>query len=328
MNDILRSLDGRFWLAEPLALREAILRVARIPTCPQARELARERRERLEHFRQLAAEAIDSSGIDQPESEAAETRPLRAPRGKVGVIPIFGPVEQRWSAALSKLGGTAVEEVSVALDAMLRDGSIEAIVLHVDSPGGSAYGVEELSDKIFAARQQKKLYTSFDSLGASAAYWIGSAAETVTATPGADVGSVGVFAVHVDETAAIEGEGLKITMVKAAKYKAEFAPWQALTAEAQEHLQASVNLTYDKFVLALKRNRGVPLSQVKERFGEGRVVDAADAKSRGMIDRVISFENLMARLLGDQPGSKGKGSRASVEVLRLRHAQRKRQCAG
>src|SRR5687767_8826330 len=130
----LKSLDGTHWLMEPGRLRRAVEQVARCPTCPTARELVELRRLRLEESRQVSARAI------------------RAQKGKVGIIPIHGPVEQRMSASLEKTGGTSLEEVGVAFDVLLADPQVASIVFHIDSPGGSSYGTEELADKIFAAR--------------------------------------------------------------------------------------------------------------------------------------------------------------------------------
>ncbi len=299
----LSALDGTLWTCEPTALRMSVARVMRAP-CPTSREIVEERRRRLDEARQCAAKAV------------------RGVKGRVGVIAIHGPVEQRMSSELMKLGGTSTEEVGMALDSLMADKTVEAVIFHIDSPGGSSYGVQELSDKIFAARQQKKTYAIADSMAASAAYWIASAAETLAVTPGGDVGSVGVYAVHVDESKAMELEGVKVTLVKAGKFKAEFAPYSPLDPVAQDHLQELVDGTYQKFLGGLKRNRGTTLEDVRRNYGEGRIVPAEDALARKMVDRVMSFEDLLGRLTG---GTTSNGRAAEmVEVLRLRQEHRKR----
>lgn len=296
-----KVLNGRYFLATPEAIREAVARLSVFPSCPSAREVVEERQRRCEEARQAASKAI------------------RATRGKIGVIGIYGVVEQRMSSALMKLGGTSTEEVGIALDAMLADSTVDAIVLDVDSPGGSVYGVEELSDKIYNARGKKKIYAIANSLAASAGYWLLSAAEVVAVTPGGDVGSVGVYAVHVDESKAIEAEGLSVSIVSAGKYKVEFANTGPLTPEAKAYLQDQVNDTYSKFLNALKRNRGVSLDTVRRDFGEGRVLGADKALAAKMVDKVMTFDELLGRLTGNA----ADGKRASVEVLRLRQARRK-----
>ncbi len=300
-----RSLDGTTWLCEPGYVRRAVQRLAAIPTCPTARELVEARHRRLEAAKQA------SSGA------------LRATKGRIGVIPIYGPVEQRVTAELEKLGGTSLEEVGTALDMLVADASVSAIVLHIDSPGGSSYGTQELSDKIYAARGAKKIYAIADSLAASASYWIATAAEQLMVTPGGDVGSVGVYAVHIDESKALEEEGLQVTMISAGKYKTEFASFAPLGDDARAALQEQVDYTYTKFLAGLKRNRGLSMEEVRKNFGQGRVVNAEQAVAAKMADRVMPLDELLGRLTGGMAADNGK--RATAEILRLRHEHAKRR---
>jgi signal peptide peptidase SppA len=312
------------WLCEPARLHQLALRVAKFPTCFSAKDVAKLRRKRLEAARDVVGMSVLAGGPDDPaEKNLATGAGIRAVKGRVGVIAVHGPVDQRMSSALEKAEGTSLEEVGVALDYLIADPSIGAVVLHVDSPGGSSYGTEELADKIFAARDQKPVYAIANSLMASAAYWVGSAAGTVIATPGGDVGGVGVYALHVDETAALEQDGLKVTMVQAGKFKAELASWKELTDEAAAYLQDQVNATYDKFVNAVKRNRGTSLEDVRKNYGQGRVLNADQALAAGMVDRVMSFEELMRKLTG--AGAASQGRAASAETLRLKLAHQRRK---
>lgn len=317
----LKTLHNTFWLATEPALRQAVARLALFPACPSAREVAEARRERLEEARAAPSRALAGGGTDHLDEKAA-SRPIRATKGKIGVISISGPIQQRMTSELRKLGGTSTEEIGAALDALMADQGVEAIVFHVDSPGGSSYGVEELADKVHATRGKKRTYAIADSMMASAAYWIGTAAETVVVTPGGDVGSVGVYAVHVDESKALEAEGLSVTLASAGKYKAEFASTAPLSAEALARLSEMVGRTYDKFVSALSRNRGVTKDQVRKDYGQGRVLDAGEALAAGLVDRVMSFPDLLGRLMGPADGKKAA---ANAEVLRLRHAQAQRR---
>lgn len=303
-----RVLDCTAWLAEPGAIRQAVAKLRLFPSCPSAREIVEERRRRLDEARQAAARAI---------------KPARG--GKVGLIAVHGPIQQRMTSELMKLGGTSTEEVGMALDALLADPGVEAVVFHVDSPGGSSYGVEELSDKIYASRERKKTYAVADSMAASAAYWIATAAETVVCTPGGDVGSVGVYAIHVDQSKALEAEGLTVSLVKAGKYKAELAPFGPLGEEARAHLQELVDATYGKFVKAVARNRGVSASEVRDNYGQGRILTADKAKAVGMVDRIMPFDQFIAKLTGSGEG----GRQASAELLRrrMKHEREKEEAA-
>jgi len=306
----LKTIDGTLWLAEPTKLQLLAAKVLSFKACPSARQIVKARQRELSEAKQSAARAI------------------RGVKGKVGVVGIHGPVDQRMSSELMKAGGTSIEAASLSFDILLADSQVEAIVLHVDSPGGSSYGIEEFADRIYAARGRKPIYAIADSMACSAAFWLASAAETFCCTPGGDVGSVGVYMAHVDQSAAMKAEGVKVTFIHAAKYKVEGNPAEPLSDEAKTHWQEMVNETYGKFLGALKRNRGQSIEKVRSDYGQGRVVSAANALASGMIDRVMSFDSLIEKLTGQQSGSMSAGRGASAgQVLKLRHEQRKREAA-
>src|SRR6185369_6721615 len=296
-----KSLNGTTLLADQRIERH-IYAAAMLP-CFTAREVAEERGRRMEEAKQAGGRAV------------------RAVEGKIAVIGVHGPIEQHVSSALMKAGGTSCDEISAALDACMATSDVAAIVLHVDSPGGSSYGVEELSDKIFAARQKKPIYAIADSLSASAAYWLATSAETLWCTPGGDVGSVGVFSIYIDESKAIEAMGLAVTLIRAGEYKAEGIGLGPLSKDAIAHRQNSVDETYGKFTDSLARNRSVSKSVVRSDFGKGRMFGAEQALAAKMIDRIGSFETMMTQLTGSGTSSKA----AAMDMKRKQNEQRKRE---
>jgi signal peptide peptidase SppA len=275
------------------------------------------------HNSQADGEIVAMSGVDFKRADAPRAIRAVGQGKKIGVIPVWGPVDQRMTAELDKAGGTPLDFVSRSFDAMMANAAVGAIVMHIDSPGGSVYGTQELADKIYNARGEKPVYAIADSMAASAAYWIATSASMLICTPGGDVGSVGVYCLHVDESKALEMEGLSVTFVSAGKHKVELASTSPLSVEAKAHLQESVDATYDKFVGAVARNRGVSVATVRDNYGQGRVIRADKALAAGMIDRILTFEELLSKLVGQQQSSDSK-AKASAEVLRLRHQHRVR----
>jgi signal peptide peptidase SppA len=169
-------------------------------------------------------------------------------------------------------------------------------VLDIDSPGGSIYGVPELAQEIFAAREKKKVVAVANSLAASAAYWLAAAASEVVVTPSGDVGSVGVYAMHEDISRLLDQEGVTVTFISAGKFKTEGNPYEPLSEEGRSFMQERVDEAYAMFTRDLARFRDVPVAKVKSDFGEGRVVGAKAAKAAGMVDRIASLEDTLARL--------------------------------
>lgn len=242
--------------------------------------------------------------------------------GSVAVIPMMGTMAQRIGAMERASGGTSTEEIGRQFDAALRNPDVGAIVLHIDSPGGSVAGVPELAAKIRAARGQgKRIVAVADTLMASAAYWTGSAADEVVAAPSALVGSIGVFSVHVDATQASERMGLKRTIVRAGRYKAEGNPWEPLSDEARAAMQAQVDELYEQFTADVAAQRGTSPKAVRAGYGEGRVLSAKQAVAAGLVDRVATLDDVLAELTGRRaagatPGTK-PGARAAGVALTL-----------
>jgi signal peptide peptidase SppA len=225
------------------------------------------------------------------------TRPLERRVNSVAVLPLFGTIFPRANMMTEMSGATSAERFGATFDELVNDPEVGAIVLDVNSPGGQSGGIEELSKQIFDARGKKPIVAVANHLMASAAYWIGTSADEVVVTPSSDVGSIGVFQVHQDMSVALEQAGIKVSLIKAGKYKAEANPFQPLTEEAQASIQESVNETYDAFVEAIARNRGVNPANVRNGFGEGRVVTARQAVKQGMADRVGTLQETINGLL-------------------------------
>jgi signal peptide peptidase SppA len=229
----------------------------------------------------------------------------------VAIVPIMGTMAQRVSGFARASGGASTESIGADFDAAMKNPDVGAIVLHVDSPGGSVAGVPELAAKIRAARGQgKRIVAVADSLMASAAYWVASAADEVVASPSSVVGSIGVFSVHTDATAAHEKVGLKRTVIRAGRYKAEGNMFEPLSDEARAAMQAQVNELYDGFVADVAAHRGTTPDAVRAGYGEGRVVSAKQAVAQGLADRVATFEDVLAELTGRRTPSASARERA------------------
>jgi len=231
---------------------------------------------------------------------AKKSAPGQPPQGSgVAVIPVYGIIAQHMAQVddISSGGGTSTEEIGAMFDAAMASPDVGTIVLAVDSPGGTVYGVPELAARIFAARGRKKIVSVASSLMASAAYWLSAQADEVVASPSAEVGSVGVYSAHIDLTGAQEQAGIKVRIFSAGKFKAEGALGQPLSEEAQAFEQARVDEMYGLFVADVARGRGVKPSDVRGGFGEGRIVGAKQAKALGMVDRVATLDETIARYL-------------------------------
>lgn len=273
---------------------------------------------------QAILDFIDLKATGIITAEEIESITAKAPtkykniKGNVAVLPLFGVISQRMNMLTAISGGTSIEQFGASFDAAVSDESIGAIVFDVDSPGGGVYGVQEVAEKIYGARGKKPIVAVTNSLNASAAYWISSAADEIVITPSGEVGSIGVLAVHTDVSEADKSLGLKRTMVKAGKYKTEGIPYEPLDKDGLAYIQSRVDDYYEIMTSDIARNRSVTQSKVKSGFGEGRVVGAKQAVEMGMVDRTGTFEQVIKRL-ASKPKSKSKRSKwAMRKKLELR----------
>jgi signal peptide peptidase SppA len=239
-------------------------------------------------------------GIDDPviQAEIAALKRGRPSKvsGNVGVLPIRGVITHRSSFFSELFGDASIEKLSEDLDMMVKNPNIGAIVLDVDSPGGSVSGVMEFAAQVMEARNSKKIVAVANTDAASAAYWIASAADELVVAPSGSVGSIGVFMIHHDISEMMKADGVNTTIIKAGKYKAEGNPFQPLSEEAQAAFQAEIDKYYGHFTASVAKGRGVKASQVREGFGQGRMVMAEDAISAGMADRVGTLADTLKRM--------------------------------
>jgi len=213
--------------------------------------------------------------------------------GTTAVIPLVGPVMTRAGAMSDVSGASTLEEFKSAFRQALNDPAVQAIVLDIDSPGGTVDGVPEMAAEIAAARGTKPITAVANYMAASAAYWIATAADELVVSPSAEVGSVGVYAAHQDRSAEMASKGINTTFVYAGDHKVDGNPFQPLSEEAQAHLQEQIDSIYEDFVDAVAANRGTTTEDVLANFGQGRTLLAREAVAAGMADRVATLDEVL-----------------------------------
>ena len=274
--------------------------------------------DRLAILEEIVDRHISGEKLDAEEVQArihGAMPPASRKVASVAVLPLFGTIFPRANMMTEVSGATSAETFGQQFSALVNDPEVNAIVLDVNSPGGQVAGVEELSSRIYAARGSKPIVAVANHLMASAAYYIGTAADEVVVTPSGEVGSIGVFSIHSDMSKALEQEGVKVTLISAGKYKVAGNPYEPLSEEAFAAEQSRVNDYYAAFVKSVARNRGVKVSAVKGGFGEGRVVGAQAAVDEGMADRVGTLDETIVRLLSAEIAKSPKAETTSGSLL-------------
>ena len=234
--------------------------------------------------------------------EAADASAARAPTG-ISVVPLVGSVSAR-----SSWGGTSLDAFGARVMSATNNPDVAAIVLDVNSPGGTYSGTPEAADIVGKAAKSKPVYALVSSLALSAAYFIASQAGQVVVTPSGEVGSIGVLSIHLDWSKALESDGVRPTVIRSVPFKAEANMFEPLTEEAQAAIQADVMEAHGVFVRAVASGRKTSVDKVNSDFGRGRVVSATQAVAAGMADRVGTMADVLAGMRTSGGGYRRRAS--------------------
>lgn len=228
--------------------------------------------------------------IQTPTVELAVPPPRSTPLSMPGiaVIPIHGTLVKRTLGLEAASGLTSYQDIGAMLDAALADPSVTGILLDIDSPGGEASGSFELARRVREAAAVKPVWAVADDAAFSAAYAIASAAERLVVTETGGVGSIGVIALHIDQSVKDANEGYRYTAITAGRHKNDFSPHEPLTDTAKAELQSEVDRLYDLFVGFVAAMRGLPETAV--RATEAALYFGPNAVASGLADAVGTLE--------------------------------------
>lgn len=195
----------------------------------------------------------------------------------VGVIPIVGVISKGLSPLDKMMGAVDVNDISAAVEAFGANPAVTKVAFHISSPGGTVTGVEELANMVRSIGKPTMAYT--DSEMASAAYWIGSAADRVVASPSSTVGSIGVYIAIPDYSKADELAGVKMVVIKSGKFKCAGLEGTSLDAAQIDNLQSSVDSIHADFKAAVNMRR----KMVQADAMEGQVFSGKQAAGKGLV---------------------------------------------
>lgn len=242
------------------------------------------------HFTGTAHKPGGIAGLFE-ENEDEDNRPTMTVVEGVGIIPIEGTIGKRVSSLARSSGVTDVDDIEALLVQAESRQDVQAILLDINSPGGTTTGVPELAARIVKA--EKPVVSFADKLAASAAYWIAAAADKFVSTESAMVGSVGVYMAWLDVSRAFEAEGYRTELIKHGKFKAMGLQGTTLSPEQRAHLQAQVDEIYNWFAGFVRVQR-----VVKPEALEGQTFFGAQAAGLGLVDSVGTRDEAIGEALG------------------------------
>jgi protease-4 len=242
----------------------------------------------------------------------ALSRVERPPVGEgLARLPIAGD-----SVALIKLAGVITdqmveprrggrENVYAQLRRAERDPSVRAVVLRVDSPGGSASASQALYEQVRrVSGRNKPVVVHFADIAASGGYYVGAAGDKIVSQPTAITGSIGVIITAVDLRGLYDKIGIRERVYKSGPYKDILSGNRDTTPEEEAILQKLVQDAYDQFVKVVSEGRKLPEAEVR-RIADGRIISGVEALRLGLVDEV-GDQHRAVQLAGELAGLRGE----------------------
>lgn len=222
-------------------------------------------------------------------------RPYPLTDGGIALIGVSGALEANsmWYGSY----WTGYEAIESRMRIAMEDPAVKGVALIVNSSGGEAAGCFECSEMISSFRGSKPIRALVKHRAFSAAYAIASAADSISGTPSAEVGSIGVVMAHTDISKALESAGVDITLIFAGKHKTDGNPYEPLPKSVREDFQERIDRAYGSFVETVAKNRNINTSMVKDT--EARCYGIADAISAGLADSIETEDQFFNRFHGD-----------------------------
>jgi protease-4 len=292
MNSVYDSAVGQM-AANRHVTRPAV--IAGLEASPQFAEEARARR------------LVDRIGYDDEARAAANTRAgsgaksvkfadyvKAAPRvdtANIAIVEAAGEIRDgtAGNSLLNTSSGIASDDLSAAIGQAARDNNIKAIVLRVDSPGGSVTASDQILHAVKVAQKAgKPVVVSMGAVAASGGYYIAASANKIVAEPGTITGSIGVLTGKVSFGKSLGLIGANAESVAVGKNTLMDSPLEPFTEAQWANLNHQADVIYDDFTQKVADGRKLPLDKVREE-ARGRVWSGTDAKARGLVDALGGF---------------------------------------
>lgn len=185
-----------------------------------------------------------------------------------------------------------------------KEGSVKAVVVRINSPGGAVAPSQEIYEAIRRLKKEKYVVTSMGSLAASGGYYIAVASDRIVANPGTMTGSIGVIMELPNVAGLMEKVGIRHQIVKSGKHKDMASVFRDLSAEERRLLQQLLDDVHDQFIEAVADGRGMDGAEIR-RLADGRVFTGRQAVELGLVDELGTLEDAV-RIAAREGGIEGE----------------------
>lgn len=219
---------------------------------------------------------------------------LGQPSPAVVVVSLAGPILHTAEGIGGGRRRIDAGQVVPALDRLRERDDVRAVVLYVDSPGGSALGSDLIARAVQRLASAKPVVAVFGDVSASGGYYLSAPAAELIARPGTITGSIGVVGGKVVVGAGLAQLGVASEVVGGGANSGFYGPWEPFTDGQRERFRLSLSRTYDRFLAVVAAGRRCPVAAIRP-HAEGRVWTGAQALERGLIDRLGGLDDGIRR---------------------------------
>lgn len=248
-------------------------------------------------------------GVNAPEASRFEgDRAVRDENGRVkdirsfnvakgvGIITITGSLVARGAWVGASSGLTSYEGIQHQIKSARDDDGVHSAIIDLHTPGGEAVLAFETAALVRELSAKKPTIAIINGMAASAGYAIASGAREIVTTETGVSGSIGVVLLHADFSRQLDRDGITPTLIHAGAHKVDGNPFEPLSSDVRDDLQAEVNAFYDAFLATVAKGRGGRLTAAAARKTEARTFIGKAAVDVGLADRVGTFESVLAEL--------------------------------
>jgi protease-4 len=238
---------------------------------------------------------------------SGDIKTLTSHPANIAVVYIYGTIQIQPSSSLFNISPGGADYIVQKLKRIRRNPNIKAVVLRINSPGGSVGAVQEIHNELLKLKESgKKLVASQGEVSASGGYYLAVAADKIVSNPGTLTGSIGVLVPITNFEGLFEKLGINVEVIKSSAHKDIGSSSRPLTQKERVILEDMVDSAYQQFLSAVKQGRGNIMTEEEiEEAADGRVMTGEQARDLGLVDELGNLEdaiNIAAELVGIEKG--------------------------
>lgn len=305
MDNVLKVLDGSVWAITESGMDQIMHAI-----------------EGLEHKDVLDAAQVEDATKNRGVLEDKEYKyedDMYEVNGSMATMPVYGKMFPRANMMTRLSGGTSTRKLGRAIDEVEEREDIDRVMMVFDSPGGSIQGLTNTARKI---RNMETDTVAFaEGLMASAAYFVGSAADRVVASPDSMIGAIGSVAKIVSRAGKLEEEGYDVEVIRSAEKKAKPNPSEPIDEDSVKEVQKLVDAAHEQFVRQVATNLDLSEETVSNTMADGSVINGSEAEDTNFVDDVATIDEVMDEFEGSVESEESEESSSAIQFLQNRYTE-------